>query len=210
MKIYRTINLKTLFIMLLTALFFVVMMIFVAEGNVKAILNPRMYITLVSMILILFNTILGDAHLMYLSPETHGYKYFRSLPDAYGKFRSYCLKADIIFGITGLLLLIPVIIDGFSGTSTMIAFASYAGVFTIQHFAHCLKKINTSGYVVLKGGMGGFIGASTISFAISAVEEGLDKVPPVACIIVCSVFALTAFISAVVLRSRLQLKWDLD
>ncbi len=210
MKIYRTINLKTLLIMLLTTLFFVVMMIFIAEGNVREILNPRMYITLVSMILILFNTILGDAHLLFLSPETHGYKYFRSLPDAYEKFRSYCLKTDIIFGIVGLLLLIPVIIDGFSGTATMIAFASYAGVFTIQHFAHCLKRINTSGYIVLKGGMGGFIGASTISFAISAVEEGLDTVPPTVCIIVCSVFALTAAISAIVLRSRLQLKWNLD
>lgn len=210
MKIYRTINLKTLFIMLLTAIFFVIMMIFVAEGNIRAILNPRMYITLVSMVLILFNSIIGDAHLMYLSPETHGYKYFRSLPDAYGKFRSYCLKTDIIFGTIGLLLLIPVIIDGFSGTATMIAFASYAGIFTIQHFAHCLKKINTSGYVVLKGGMGGFIGASTISFTLSAVEDGLDTISPTVCIIVCSVFVLMAIISAIVLRSRLGLKWNND
>lgn len=210
MKIYRTLNFKTLLVMIATALIFAVMMVFIADGDINALLNARMYLTMISMVVILFCTVIGDAHLMYLSPETHGYKYFRSLPDAYKKFKNYCLKTDIFFGTIGILFIIPVIIDGFSKTSSMLAFASYMGIYAIQHFAHCKKKINTTSFVVLKGGMGGFIGASTISFALSAVEEGLDKVPPVACIIVCSAFALTALISAIILRSRLEMKWNID
>lgn len=211
MKIYRTINFKTLLVMLAATVVFVIIMVFATNGDIELILSPEIYIPTGSMVLIIFYTILGDTHLLFMSPETHGYKYFRSLPDAFAKFKKYCLTIDLIFGGIGLILLMPVIISGFSKTSAMISFAVYGFIFAAQHFLHCMKSVNTSRYTALKAAVGGGIGAAIASFATSATAgNGLDKISPTVCIVVCSIAAILAVISAVALHSRLKLKWDCD
>lgn len=210
MKIYRTINPKIIFILLGSIVVFGLLIAFLCEGDTSLLLDPKLYLIITSLSLNILWAGFGDAHLLYLSDETFGYKYFRSIPDAFNRFRSYCIKMNIIFAVLALLVLIPVIVSGFKGVMYIVTFAAFLLIFSFQNFAHSKLKMNSMAYLSIKGGMGGGIGAATISVATASAESELSTMPVVAGIITCSVAVLLAVISTILLYSRLEKKWNAD
>lgn len=98
MKIYQT--LKPQGLALLMVFITTVSLIMMASFGGLALLTPQLILLLVEFTFIMYGFVFGRTHLSYCAPETHGYKYFRSIPNFESHFRKQCIVSDIVcYGI---------------------------------------------------------------------------------------------------------------
>ncbi len=208
MKIYHTITLKAILGSLLISIFLNGMVTF-ASKDFSAFLKPEFYATTATITVIIFYTVLGDAHFLRLNTANAGYKYFRSIPNAYERFFRHSLTFDIILLFIGLLLIIPVIITGFTNSLSTISYGAYMLIYAIYHFANAFIKVNNSGYTILKSAIGGIIGMSTVIFGLTLSEFSIfESISFTASIIIITASTLLTIISLVTLYTRFSKKWN--
>jgi len=146
----------------------------------------------------------GFAHAAYLLPQTQGYKYFRSLPDAFNKFRRYSVFTTILFSALGLLMFIPLIFENFKGFAFIILPTVYFIVLGLFHLISSFK-IKSANFAVIQAMIGGGAlgGALTVFDSIGKVAfNAFEKFMPV------TVAAVFAAISIAVFYTRLRNKWN--
>ena len=98
MKIYQ--SLKPQGLALLMVFITTVSLIMMASFGGLALLTPQLILLLVEFTFIMYGFVFGRTHLSYCAPETHGYKYFRSIPNFESHFRKQCIVSDIVcYGI---------------------------------------------------------------------------------------------------------------
>ncbi len=94
MKIYQ--SLKPQGLVLFIIFIIVISIIMVALFGGLALLTPELILLLTEFAFIMYGFVFAKSHLNYCVPETHGYKYFRSIPNFESRFRKQCIASDII------------------------------------------------------------------------------------------------------------------
>ena len=94
MKIYQ--SLKPQGLALFMIFIIVISIIMVASFGGLALLTPELILLLTEFAFIMYGFVFGRTHLSYCAPETHGYKYFRSIPNFESRFRKQCIASDIV------------------------------------------------------------------------------------------------------------------
>lgn len=210
MKIYRTITIKSFLGVLLVTLFFTGMVVVVTEEKLSVLLNSQFIKTVFTFCVIIFYAIFGDMSFLRMNSANPGYKYFRSIPDAYTRFRRHCLSLDIAFAAVGAVLLVFAWLDGFKSTFSVITFAAYSIVFAVTHFAVAFVRFNSSAYPIIKAMLGGMIGMSSVVIGLTVSDYALISIPQTVGIIICVISAVLAAVTAIAAFSRLEKKWNED
>lgn len=210
MKIYRSITTKATLGVFLATLFFAGVVVCSVEENIAMLINPQFIKTVLIFFVIIFYAIFGDMSFLRMNSANPGYKYFRSIPDAYTRFRKHCLSLDIAFLAVGVVLLAIAWLDGFKSTFSVIPFAAYALVFVITHFAVTFLKLNSRVYPIIKALLGGMIGMSSVFFGLSISDFAFISMSETAGIIVCAAGAVLITASMLAAYSRLERKWNED
>ncbi len=94
MKIYQSLKPQCLAAIML--LVFVAMFVIILLSGDTTLLTPQVIILVAELALIMYGLVFARAHLNYCAPETHGYKYFRSIPNFESCFRKQCVASDIV------------------------------------------------------------------------------------------------------------------
>lgn len=203
MKIYRTISFKkTLFSTLF--IFIGVFLIYNELDFSKASFSIPFIAALLEICAIGFFGIGGFAHVAYLAPQTHGYKFFRSLPDAFNRFKRYSFFTTILFSVLGLLMLVPLVLEGFNGFAFTILPTVYFIELGLFHLINSFK-IKIANFAVIQAMIGGGALGGSITIVDSVGKYTLnaaEKFMPVA------VAAAFAAISITVFYARLRKKWN--
>ncbi len=104
MKIYQ--SLKPQGLALFIIFIIVISIIMTALFGGLALLTPELILLLTEFAFIMYGFVFGRTHLTYCAPETHGYKYFRSIPNFESHFRKQCIISDIICYAIGYVITI--------------------------------------------------------------------------------------------------------
>ena len=210
MKIYRTITIKAILGILFATLFFAGMFAFGSEEGISSAMNIQFWKTLLTFAFIIFYGVFGDAAFLRMNSANPGYKYFRSIPDAYARFRKHCLSLDIAFLAIGAILLVIAWSDGFERTFSVVTFTAYMLVFAITHFAVAFIKFNSRAYFIIKALLSGVIGMSCAVFGFSISDFAFISMSPTTGFIVCTVITVIALSAVILSYSRLERKWNED
>ena len=98
MKIYQT--LKPSSFAFMATLGIGAMLLVTAIAGDFSVITPQLVILIIELAFIMYGLIFGKNHLNYCASETHGYKYFRSIPNFESHFRKQCIASDIVcYGI---------------------------------------------------------------------------------------------------------------
>lgn len=203
MKIYRTISFKkTLFSTLF--IFIGAFLIYIELDFSKVSFSIPFIAALLQICAIGFLGIGGFAHAAYLSPQTHGYKYFRSLPDAFNKFKRYSVFTTIIFSALGLLMFLPLTLESFKGFAFIILPTVYFIVLGLFHLINSFK-IKIANFAAIQA----MIGGGALGGSITVVDSiGKDIFNDAEKFIPVAVAAIFALISIIVFYLRLNRKWN--
>lgn len=101
MKIYQT--LKPSGLALMASLGVGSMLFIAAIFGDFSVITPQLVILVTELAAMFYGVIFGDIHLTYCTPASHGYKFFRSMPDFESQFRKQCVFADIIVYSIGFI-----------------------------------------------------------------------------------------------------------
>lgn len=203
MNIYRTITLKklafsTLFSLLGICLIFL-------QGDYKTLdFTHSLLMALLELGALGFLAISGMSHASYLLPQTVGYKYFRSLPDAYQRFKNHSVFATALFSAIGLIMLIPLAISGFKNFSFTALPIVYFIVLGLFHLLSSFKP-KTKNYATLQT----MIGAGAFGGSITTVNNvNNNSLPPAVSITAVLIAVIFVIISIIMFYSRLNKNWN--
>ena len=104
MKIYQSLKPQWLALFMIFIIAISIIMVVLFGG--LALLTPELIILLAEFAFIMYEFVFGRTHLTYCAPETHGYKYFRSIPNFESHFRKQCIISDIICYAIGYVITI--------------------------------------------------------------------------------------------------------
>ena len=202
MNIYRTVSLKK-FVISFVFSFFGLCLIYL-QGDYKTTdFNMPLVLALLELGMLGFLAISGMSHAAYLLPQTVGYKYFRSIPDAYEKFKKYSVFCTSLFSAIGLAMLIPLAMSGFGSFTFTALPVVYFIVLGLFHITSSFKpKITNFGTLQTMIGAGAFGGSITL-----VDNVGDTSLPSAAGVIAFSIAAVFVIISIITFYTRLNKNW---
>ncbi len=200
MKIYRTVTLpKLLFVLLFLPTVFIAINLF-RNRDINLSLSVELVFTVLSMMGLSAMAVFGPMHYKYLHPSTDGYKYFRSLPDAYGKYKRTCIGVSGGFAAVGGAILIMLALTGFTNITLACILSVYAFIYAMQHIIAQSESANVSNIHIITAG--GAMGVMTTAMDdITAVSH------PALGIIFPAVMILVAIGCTAYFYSRFDTLW---
>ncbi len=163
------------------------------------------YAVIFSICFMLIMTYCNSYHFSYLSPKAAGYKYFRSLPDAYKRYRKYCIKMHILSFVMGCISLMFLALYGFKNAGLISTVTLYMLSFGVQNLMCAnrskMKNPNRALFSVSCGIMGASVGLYELFF--EDVEAN-----PVVGIVLSTVAVVFALISLIPFYKKLSFNWN--
>lgn len=200
MKIYRTVTLpKLLFVLLFLPAVFIAINLF-RNRDINLSLSMEMVFTVLSMMGFSAMAVFGPMHYKYLHRSTDGYKYFRSLPDAYGKYKRTCVAVSGGFAAVGGAILIMLALTGFRNMTLTCLLSVYAFTYAMQHIIAQSENANVNNiHIVAAGGAAGVM--------ITAIDDITAVSHPALGIIFPAVMILVAIGCTAYFYSRFDTLW---
>lgn len=203
MNIYRTISIKK--VLFSTVFIFIGAFLIYVELNFSDLSIDHQFISsLLEITAIGFLGICGFAHAAYLLPQTPGYKYFRSIPDAFNKFKRYSVFTTVLFSALGLLMFLPLALEGFKGFAFIALPTVYFIVLGLFHLINSFK-IKIANFATIQAMIGGGALGGSITVVDSIGKDVFNAAEKFIPVTVAAVFAL---ISIIVFYLRLNKKWN--
>lgn len=200
MKIYRTVTLpKILFVILFLPAVFVAINLF-RNREINLGLSIELIFTLLSLMGFTAMAVLGPMHYKYMHPSTDGYKYFRSLPDAYGKFKRHCITVSGIFAAVGGAILIMLAITGFKNVTLGSILTIYAFIYAMQHIIAQSEQATVLNIHLITSGC-------TVGILTTAIDDVTAAAPAALGIMFPAVMILVAIGCTAYFYSRFDTLW---
>ncbi len=211
MKIYRNITLGSIIFILAMAT--IIPLFFMITGLVtfEELLMPEVIMLIYCLASMMFFVSVGDIAYTRFYKENAGYKYFRSIPNAFERLKKECIRTDIIMLVILMINLVSIFLSEFANFLLLVVYSLSMILFAVFHFANASVKASNRSVLLLKTLSGG-IGGMAMTFAAISIEDGKFAVEipqSVYLIIVLSVTAL-ALISLIPVYTNFKKKWNVD
>lgn len=200
MKIYRTVTLpKLLFVLLFLPTVFIAINLF-RNRDISLNFSIELVFTVLSMMGFSAMAVFGPMHYKYLHRSTDGYKYFRSLPDAYRKYKRTCIAVSGGFAAVGGAILIMLALTGFRNMTLICLLSVYAFTYAMQHIMAQSENANVSDiHIITAGGAMGVM--------MTAIDDVTAVSPIVLGIMVPALMILVAIGCTAYFYSRFDTLW---
>lgn len=201
MKIYQTLKPRGLVLLMIIIILSAFFMGAIA-GDLSQ-LTPQLIIFLTELGAMFYGLFFGKNHLAYCPPESHGYKYFRSIPNFERHFKKQCIVSDIIcYGIGYAVTVINFI---FMSDKTLSALIGIIYLFIVALSCFITAFVNTSHRLYIYTMMFSIVPLTAVSLVIF-ISENITKnlIPLNARIIILICVTVFAVVSEILFYKRLS------
>lgn len=150
MKIYRNISMPAVIICVSMIVFVLVMFMFMGIFTFEQLFTLKSFFMLYSFTTAFVFMTMGDITFTRFYKENAGYKYFRSIPNAFERMKTECIRMDAIELIALLLNIAPIALSGFTDTFHVVVYEIVMLVFALNHFVNASTRVNNYTAILTK------------------------------------------------------------